>query len=93
MYFVAARYLAPEITFLHGGIQSSMDFLPGGASGEEPTCQCRRHKKRGFDPWVGKIPWRKERQATPGFLPWRLPWTEGSMGSHRVINTFKKLSR
>ena len=38
MYFVAARYLAPEITFLHGGIESSMDFLPGGASGEEPTC-------------------------------------------------------
>jgi len=23
----------------------------------------------GFDPWVGKIPWRKERQPTPLFLP------------------------
>ena len=21
------------------------------------------------DPWVGKIPWRKEWQPTPGFLP------------------------
>ena len=92
MYFIAAWYLAPEITFLHGGIQSSMGF-PGGASGEEPICQCRRLKKRGFDPWVGKIPWRKEWQATPVFLPWRIPWTGGSMGSHRVINTFKKLSR
>ena len=35
-------------------------------SGKEPNCQCRT---RGFDPWVGKIPWRRERQPTPVFLP------------------------
>ena len=23
----------------------------------------------GFDPWVGKIPWRRARQPTPAFLP------------------------
>ena len=23
----------------------------------------------GFDPWVGKIPWRREWQLTPVFLP------------------------
>ena len=23
---------------------------------KEPTCQGRRHKRRGFDPWVRKIP-------------------------------------
>ena len=39
---------------------------PGGTSGKEPTCQCRRH---GFDPWVGKILWRKAWQPTPVFLP------------------------
>jgi len=22
-----------------------------------------------FDPWVGKIPWRRAWQPTPGFLP------------------------
>ena len=27
--------------------------------------ECRR---RRFDPWVGKIPWRRERQPTPVFL-------------------------
>ena len=43
--------------------------LPGGASGKEPACQCRRHKRRAFDPWVGKIPWRKAWQPTPIFLP------------------------
>ena len=40
-----------------------------GASGKEPTCQCRRHKRFGFDPWVGKIPCRKKWQHTPVFLP------------------------
>ena len=34
--------------------------------GKEPTCQCRRH---GFDPWIRKIPWRREWQPTPVFLP------------------------
>jgi len=29
-------------------------------SGKESTCQCRRCKRHGFDPWVGKISWRRE---------------------------------
>ena len=37
--------------------------FPGGI---EAACQCRRHR---FDPWVRRIPWRREWQATPGFLP------------------------
>ena len=28
----------------------------GGATSKEPACQCRRHKRCRFDPWVGKIP-------------------------------------
>ena len=32
----------------------------GGTSSKEPTCQCRRHKRHGFSPWVGTIPWRRE---------------------------------
>ena len=43
--------------------------FPGGASGKEPACQHRRPKKCRFDPWVGKIPWRRSWQPTPGFLP------------------------
>ena len=42
--------------------------IPGVASGKEPACQCRRHKRRGFDPWIGKILWRKAWQPTPVFL-------------------------
>ena len=30
--------------------------LSNGASGKEPTCQCRRHKRHKFSPWVMKIP-------------------------------------
>ena len=27
------------------------------------------NKRHGFDPWVGKIPWRRAWQPTPVFLP------------------------
>ena len=43
--------------------------FPGGASGKESACQCRRQKRRGFNPWVSKIPWRRAWQPTPVFLP------------------------
>ena len=43
--------------------------FPGGTGGKEPTCQCRRRKRCRFDPWVGKIPWRRDWQPTPVFLP------------------------
>ena len=41
----------------------------GGCSGRESSCQCRRHKRHGFNPWVGKAPWRRAWQPTPVFLP------------------------
>ena len=37
-----------------------MDF-PGGSAGKESAC------KPGFDPWVGKISWRREQLPTPVF--------------------------
>ena len=38
-------------------------------SGKESAYQCKRHKGCRFDPWVGKIPWRRAWQLTPVFLP------------------------
>ena len=35
--------------------------LPRWLSSKERICQCKRH---GFNPWVGKIPWRKKWQST-----------------------------
>ena len=45
------------------------------ARGKESTCQCRR---RGFNPWVGKMPWRRKWQPTLVFL--HRGWTEESGG-------------
>jgi len=38
--------------------------FPGGTSGTEHTCQCRRLKRHRFN-----IPWRRAWQPTPVFLP------------------------
>ena len=55
---------------------------------KESARQCRRH---WFNPWVGKIPWRRKWQSTPVFLPGKSHWTEEpgglqSMGSQRVVH-------
>ena len=42
-----------------------MDF-PGSSDGKESACNCRR---LGFNPRVGKIPWRREWQPPPVILP------------------------
>ena len=34
--------------------------------------QVRSHRKCSFDPWVGKIPWRRTQQPTPSTLAWRI---------------------
>ena len=44
-----------------------MGFL-GGASGKEPTCQCRQCWRQKFNSWVRNIPWRSSWQPTPVFL-------------------------
>ena len=44
---------------------SSLDF-PGGSDSKESACNVGRPE---FDPWVGKIPWRRKWQPTLVFLP------------------------
>ena len=55
---------------------------------KKPACQCRRHKRCRFNPWVRKLPWRRAWQPIPVFLPGEFPWTEEPdglvMGSQRV---------
>ena len=51
-------------------------WSPSWHSGKESTCQYKRHRRCGLDPWVEKldpglgrqIPWRRKWQPTPVFL-------------------------
>ena len=45
----------------------SREGFPGGANYKEPGCQCKRWTTRGFDPWVGKSPWRRKQHPAPAF--------------------------
>ena len=62
--------LRKAILFFHTlKLKLQLSGLPGGTSVKEPTCKSRRPKRHRFDPWVGKIPWRRAWQPTPVFLP------------------------
>ena len=64
-----SRFHGAGCTIFAGKIAWTLQNLgfPGGAVVK--TCQCGRHKRCRFDPWVGKIPWRRKWQPTPVFLP------------------------
>ena len=57
--------------------------------GEVSTCQCRRHKRHRFDPWVRKIPLEEGMATHTTTLAWRIPWTVEpgrllTIGSQRI---------
>ena len=63
--------------------------FPSGVSGKELTCQCRRHRRQGFDFWVGKIPLEEKMATHSSLLAWKIPWMEEPgelqfMGSQRA---------
>ena len=60
-------------------IQSSLRINPclvhNGASLVAQLVKNRLQRRRpGFDPWVGEIPWRRERLPTPVFWPGEFHW-------------------
>ena len=46
-----------------------------------------------FDPWVGKIPWRRAWQLTPVFLPGESPGTEESACNEGDLGSIPGLGR
>jgi len=66
-----------------------------GTGGKEPTCQCRRHKKHRFDPWVRKIPWSEGMATHSSTLAWRIPMDTGAWQAavHRVAKSWTQLKR
>ena len=57
---------------------------------KEFTCQCRKCKRHRFNPWVGKIPWRRKWQPIPVFLPGEFHGQRSLVGcspwAHRVAH-------
>ena len=66
--YTAERYRALVSSSSYKGT-NLIRCSPGGTSGKESSCQCRRCKKCRFDPCVRKIPWRRKWQPTLVFLP------------------------
>ena len=67
----------------------SLSGFPKWLSGKESACQFRRHRKRRFNPWVGKTPWKSKWPAHSSLFAWKISWTEEPdrlqfMGSQRV---------
>ena len=63
--------------------------LPWWLSGKESVWQSRIHRRCRFNPWAGKIPWRRKWQPIPIFFPGkshvqRSPAVYRSMGSQGV---------
>ena len=65
--------------------------FPGGTSGKEPTCPCRRRETCKFNSWVGQIPWRRAWQPTPVFLPGESHGQRSLV--HRVAQSLTGLKR
>ena len=57
--------------------------FPGGATGKEPACQCRRHEM-----WIWSLgqehPLEKEMATHASILAWKISWTEESAGLQSI---------
>ena len=89
------KLLYPKVYQNHRRVEKYQSILwacfpgsPGGTSGKELTCQCRRHKRKV--PSLGQEdPLEKEMAIQSSTIAWKIPWTEElgrlqSMGSQRV---------
>ena len=77
------------ITYVLVTIRYNLKTLfPGGASGKEPICQCRRHEMQ-----VQSLGWEdpmEESMAThSSILAWIIPWTEEPGRLHLVHRVAK----
>ena len=73
--------------------------------GKESTCQCRRIRRHGFDPWVGKNPWSKwqpisvflpgkfhRQRSLVGYSPWGLKESDISECTHTHTHTIDDIT-
>ena len=74
VYILIEMLVTQEFTYIkiHPAVHLRSEYrklylsLPRWRGHKESTCQCRR---RRFNRWVRKIPWRRKWQPTPVYLP------------------------
>ena len=64
------EWVASLRDLLNPGIEPISSALAGGFLTTELL------GRRGFDPWVKKVPLEKETATHPSILAWEIPWTE-----------------
>ena len=69
-----AEFEFEKLYFIHSNEYTNFNIyqqagLPRWLSGKEFSCQCRRHRRLRFDPWVRKMPWSGKWQPISVFLP------------------------
>ena len=84
------RFLGQKDSLEKGSAtHSSILGLPLWLTWQRICLQCGRP---GFRPWIGKIPWRREKATHSNILAWRIPGTIQSMGSQSVRDDWAALS-
>ena len=77
--------------------EEQISGFPRQRNGKEPACQCRRCRRSGFCPWVGKIPWSRKWHPILVFLPEKFngqrslagcsPWGHKESDTTEQLNT------
>ena len=83
----------PTCEALH---RKQQGFPDGEVVKKKSACQCRRRRRCGFGPWVGKILWSRKWQTTSVFLPGKFHEQRSLVGyspwGHKESDTTEQLS-
>ena len=78
------------------GLTINIYRLPKWLNGKQSAFQYRRRRRYMFEPWGGKVLWRRAWQLTPAFLPEKFHGQRSlasySSWSHKESDMTEKLS-
>ena len=69
-----------------------LSWLPRWQSDKEFSCQYRRYRKHGFNPWVRKMPWSEKWQPSPVLLPGKFHGQSLSYYIQGIMKSWTQLS-
>ena len=82
-WFLCIRYKPSEDLYCFILVTSPKNTgFPGGSVGKNPPASARRLRRHGFNPWVGKSPWRRVCQPTSVFSPGKSHGQRSLVGNH-----------